>query len=79
MFIRNDVNCAGGDTASAIDITGTTGHWLFQLDSNGYPVISYFDYSNNNLKLIHCNDVNCGANNITTPSYGGYGVTTIIK
>jgi hypothetical protein len=30
-----------------------------ELDHHGYPVISYFDVTNGDLKVAHCNDVNC--------------------
>jgi hypothetical protein len=32
-----------------------------ELDAQGFPVISYFDVTNGDLKVAHCNDVNCAA------------------
>jgi hypothetical protein len=29
------------------------------LGAQGYPVVAYYDQPNGNLKLLHCNDVNC--------------------
>jgi hypothetical protein len=37
-----------------------------QLDANGYPVISYYDRTNGNLKLAVCNDGTCSTKDITT-------------
>ncbi|MCB0080703.1 MAG: hypothetical protein KDE47_07235, partial [Caldilineaceae bacterium] len=60
----NDPNCSGDDESiQRIDSEGTVGAYSsLQLDANGYPVISYFDQTNFDLKLAHCNDVNCAGN-----------------
>ncbi|MEM7118901.1 MAG: hypothetical protein AAF614_41170, partial [Chloroflexota bacterium] len=60
----NDPNCDpnvnGAETITVVDSVGNVGlDPSLALDSNGYPVISYFDFSGKNLKLIHCNDPNC--------------------
>jgi len=43
------------------------------LDSNGYPVISYYDATNGYLKVMHCNDANCsgGGESIESPDATG--------
>jgi len=70
----NDANCAGGDESIVIvDSTGNVGsHASLQLDSSGYPVIAYYDDTNGDLKLAHCNDVNCagGDESISTIDSG---------
>jgi len=38
------------------------------LDSNGYPVISYYDSTNADLLLMHCNDVHCESGDETVSS-----------
>jgi len=54
----------GGNTISIPDSEGNVGTWSsMALDSNGYPVVSYVDQTNKNLKLMHCNDVNCSGEN----------------
>ena len=70
----NDPDCAGNDetTTSPEPATGITPS--LQLDASGYPVIAYYTgASTRDLKVMHCNDVNCaGANeSITTPDSAG--------
>ncbi|MEM7124818.1 MAG: Ig-like domain-containing protein [Chloroflexota bacterium] len=71
----NDPNCTGGDESiSAPDTEGKVGEWTsLVLDNNGYPVISYYDNTNDDLKVMHCNDPNCTGDDetITAPDTGG--------
>ena len=61
----NDVNCAGGnESIVSVDTVGTVGEYnSLQLDASGYPVVSYYDGTNGDLKILHCNDVNCEGGN----------------
>ncbi len=74
----DDPNCDGDEIAniSRLDFVGTEGNegnTSLRLDSDGYPVVSYYDYDNADLKILHCNDPNCsgGDESITSPDTGG--------
>jgi hypothetical protein len=60
----NDATCSGNDESlQTVDSTGTVGLYpSLVLDAAGYPVISYYDLSHGDLKLVHCNDANCSGN-----------------
>jgi hypothetical protein len=67
----DDPNCAGDESDNiTTSVTGETG-WFssLALDAEGNPVISYVSFSNNQLKVLHCDDPNCAGDeskNITT-------------
>jgi hypothetical protein len=71
----NDSNCAGGDESiTSPDTTSRFGNYTsLQLDSSGYPVISYWDTANGDLRVMHCNDPNCtgGDESMTAPDTAG--------
>jgi len=69
---------------SRVDSTDNVGQWTSMvLDGSGYPVVSYYDATNQKLKVLHCNDVNCagGDESITTPdsSTDNIGQATFLR
>ena len=76
----NDPNCAGGDERStAPDTVGDVGFFAsLALDSAGNPVVSYRDETNDDLKVLHCDDPNCagGDESITSPDTADAGYYT---
>ncbi|MFH1105204.1 MAG: hypothetical protein V1757_09750 [Actinomycetota bacterium] len=70
--------CSAYNTYRAVDTTGNVGQYTsLVLDASGYPVISYFDASNGDLKVAHCGDPTCSASNIIRAvDTGGVGLYT---
>ncbi len=68
----DDPNCAGDESANTTspDTDGDVGRFTsLELDASGNPVVSYMDWDNGDLKVLHCNDPNCSGGNesITSP------------
>jgi len=60
-------SCSSGNTTTTIDdsLGVTTGYTSLAIGTDGYPVISYWDFDDNDLKVAKCNDVACSGQDET--------------
>ena len=69
---------AAADSITSPDTTGNVGLYTsVVLDAAGNPVISHYDASNGDLRVVHCNDPDCdpavnGAESLTSPDTTGH-------
>ena len=69
-----DSACAAGNTFKNVDTQGTVGYYLdveAKNSSDGFPVISYYDETNKDVKVLKCADASCN------PGTSGFTVTTV--
>jgi hypothetical protein len=76
------VSCSSGNTISVVDgASSVVGEYTsITLGSNGFPVISYYDY-NGDLKTVKCGTVSCSSGNsiVSVDTDGDAGQYTSIK
>jgi hypothetical protein len=59
VYVCADTGCASG-TARTLDSTGNVGSYTsVAIDTNGIPVISYYDATNLDLKRYRCRSTDC--------------------
>jgi len=55
-----NASCSAFDTPTAVDSADDVGeHTSITIGTDGFPVISYYDTTNDDLKVAHCTSVDC--------------------
>jgi hypothetical protein len=71
LHCGNDT-CTTGNTTTSVDTAGTVGQYTsIAIGADGLPVVSYYDATNANLKVLHCGNVACTSKVITTADSTG--------
>lgn len=76
-----NASCSAGNTLTTVDSAGNVGQYAsITIGTDGLPVISYQDASNEDLKIVKCGDAVCSAGNIISvvDSPGAVGYNTSI-
>jgi preprotein translocase subunit Sec61beta len=59
--------CNSGNISTTVDSTGNVGtHSSITLGAGGFGLVSYYDSTNGNLKVLHCGTLDCSSGNIST-------------
>ena len=59
-----NVSCSSSDTPTIVDVDGVddVGRYTsLAIGTDGFPVVSYYDYSNQRVKVAHCTNVSCSS------------------
>ncbi len=80
----SSATCASGVTITTVDSTiGTSADGISSIavpSSDGFPIISYYDTANDNLKVVKCGNASCSSGNTITTldSTGNTGADSFI-
>lgn len=63
-----NATCSSGNTATPVDTDWWVGEFSsLAIGTDGFPVVSYRDGTNGDLKVLHCGNVACTSGNVMTP------------
>lgn len=74
-------SCSSGNTTTTVDSSGQVGEFSsVAIGADGFPIISYEDFTNTNLKAVKCGNAACSSGNslTTVDSTGDVGSFTSI-
>lgn len=61
IAVCGNSNCTSGNVFTTLDNTGSVGGFLYMdLNNSGFPVVSYWDADNSDLKVAVCDTTTCG-------------------
>jgi len=62
-----NAKCSSGNTTTAVDSGGDVGQYpSIAIGWDGYPIVSYYDSTNNALKVAKCGNAACSLGNVLT-------------
>ena len=65
MVHCTSIDCSTQNIPVVLDSNGSVGFdTSITISAEGYPIVSYFDNTNTNLKLVHCTSIDCSTQDV---------------